>query len=221
MSLFSKPLNEKPGNGKASPSAKNPVSLRQPLPSDIKQLVELERICYRPLVKDANGKFCQPMKIEKRLDEEFEVELLPRFLLGEEGFTEIQNQLGREIRMNVLVGGDHVIGCAMYGVDRATNIISIGTVLIHPQAPIAGAKKLFDWFEGVAEHSMNEFNCIYDMPDALDTPMLRVFKYLSENQWSWVHKRDVYPGNVDAWQFKKVFGSTKYKKGDRKTQKSE
>ncbi len=214
MGLFDHPLKEKKTT-RPSP-AQPPMELRPLKISDLPVLADIERLSYQRLKKGQDGKFLSPMVTEPVIDGDFDIEVVPPFLLGLAGLQKAQKSLGRRVRMNVLGQGDKVLGGMMYEVNNDTNIVDLALLIIHPDVPEAAFKKVFSWFESIASHSLREFSIVYDLPDALDTPMQRVFTYLRDNGWSWKLKRNVYCGIVDAWQFKRTIGDNKPPKRLRK-----
>lgn len=212
MGPFDQPLNKK-RTAQPSLPAKQPLELRAAKPSDAKPLAEVERLSFHKLQKGSDGKFLVPHKAVPVIDPDFDVEVQPAFLMGLAGFETLVHGVGRNARMVVLTRGEEVVGCMAYEVNRTMDIIDVGAILIHPKIPAErGMEKFQAWLDGLGKEALHEFEAVYDLPDALDTPMNRIFTYLKGNHWSYKLQPGVYRPNVDAWRFKRTFGSDKPQK---------
>lgn len=217
MSLFDQPLGSKTKRGLSSP-AQTPLVIRQAKPTDVSSLAKLEKMCYQQLQKGEDGKFLQPIKCGPVIDQDFDVELYPKFLLGEDGFKKLLELVNRSTRVQVVTQSEHIIACMVTEVDNTTKLIDIHTLLLHPTTPITTSikamNKFIDWVEAIGEHSLRELTVTYDLPDALDTPMQRVFLFFKELGWEYKRKSNTYCKNVDSWQFKRTMGGDKRRKKD-------
>lgn len=224
MGLFERPLSEK--KGPAARVTSQRLELRSVRKDDIPGLVQLERLCYQQLRRGGDGKFLNKIDRAGKLVgplltnpvtenfgiDGFDIEVLPMFCLQQARLETMMGGIGRKLRMQVATRGGKIVGAIGYESHPELDGYVLFSLLMDPQNPTEILERLFGWFESYADGKTSETNLIYDLPDALDTPMQAAFLYLKQTGWIYKLKRDVYPVNVDAWQFKRVFGSNKPRK---------
>lgn len=207
MSIFDEPIKRQ--------TVKDlPLELRAARAADIASLAQMEKHSYRKLVRGEDGKFLTPMKTEPVIAfadlpkvAALKIELEPLFIRnGEKRLTHALGMVGKKLRFNVVTQGAQVLGGCAFSVDPVNNLIDIQSLIIHPQAPMATLTKLIDYIEQFAGHTKREYKVMYDLPDALDTPMQRVYYFFKNKGWNCRLRTNVYAGNVDAWCFEANFG---------------
>lgn len=215
--IFKSKLNRKP-------AASRPVTVLTTRPcrsTDVTRLAEIERESYHRYQVDANGKFTSVTK--PVVDPDFDVELYPLFLIGEDGLTALLENKDKALRVNVVdsrtQAGSTPVSAFVYKANQVAREIEILWMVLDPKGPAACLTKMFDWVTSIVEGSLKEYTIVYDYPESFDTPSKRIFDYLMANGWAERQVKDVYRGNVNSRRFTLVVGGDGEENGGKKKKK--